>query len=97
MTYPHLLGVDAAYIFVGGRPFHGTGSLMAPRSGTTPTNQPRVYFFLAFVKINVIMVNYGDIFLGKYWVFSCISRFISRIRVVSTRGRAIRPALKKRK
>jgi hypothetical protein len=49
--------VDAAYIFVRGRTFHGTGYLTAPRSGTTPTNQPRVNYLLTFVKINHKVVN----------------------------------------
>lgn len=30
---------------------------MAPRSGTTPTNQPRVYYLLTAVKINHKVVN----------------------------------------
>ena len=51
--------------------------------------------FVDKCQINLIMVNYGDIFLGKYWVIDCIKRLVSRLWVGPTRGRAIRPPVKK--
>ena len=51
--------------------------------------------FIDKCQINVIMVNYGDIFLGKYWVVGCIKRFVFRFSSGLTRGRAIRPPVKK--
>ena len=48
-------------------------------------------------QINLIMVNYGCYSMDNYWVISRIIAVLRRFSGGLTRGRAIRPAVKRRK
>lgn len=48
-------------------------------------------------QINGKVVNYGYDFMGYNWIIRCFKLVLRRFSSGPTRGRAIRPALKRRK